>query len=433
MTRRLVFLIVAATLVAAGSAEARFFRMGMRPNAPAGCNACHTTGGGTPRNAFGLAVEALVTANGQEVFWGPELAALDSDGDGFTNGQELGDPDGDGVSVAGVTATQPGSVDSFPLSVVVTLDLTDMTPHLGQRFEARLVDRETGKEVDRVSVSSIASADFSVTFDGAPTGGDYDVDFYADLNKDGRYDAPPIDHAWRMAVDDAAGAPMLSFTHNTGFTDVEFPDYGGPAAGRHRALVTVTVTDNGTPVAGVDVEVSRSVSGRRVDYQWRATTDSNGEAETDIRVDPARYWRSGASGYYLIRAVNPTTGAVVGQWGSVPVNGGKAVAISLPVGGRASADGSVQLASAAGAVLEGNYPNPFNPSTQIRYELAGASDVKLTVYNSLGQEVARLVNARQASGRYSVTWDAKGAASGIYYTVMEAGPVRQTRSMVLLK
>jgi hypothetical protein len=46
------------------------------------------------RNAFGLEVEKLVTAGGREVFWGPALALLDSDGDGFTNGQELGDPEG---------------------------------------------------------------------------------------------------------------------------------------------------------------------------------------------------------------------------------------------------------------------------------------------------------------------------------------------------
>ncbi|MEW6701085.1 MAG: T9SS type A sorting domain-containing protein [Bacteroidota bacterium] len=58
------------------------------------CNTCHTNGGGTPRNPFGQEVEKRVTPGGTEDFWGPALAAIDSDGDGFTNGQELGDPNG---------------------------------------------------------------------------------------------------------------------------------------------------------------------------------------------------------------------------------------------------------------------------------------------------------------------------------------------------
>jgi hypothetical protein len=102
-----------------GDAEARGFRSGKIPNVPASCNTCHTTGGGTPRNPFGLAVEELVTPNGEEVFWGAELAALDSDGDGFTNGEELGDPDGtwqEGDAAPGTPdeITHPGDPDSHP-------------------------------------------------------------------------------------------------------------------------------------------------------------------------------------------------------------------------------------------------------------------------------------------------------------------------------
>ena len=86
------------------------------------CNTCHTNGGGTPRNPFGLDVESRVTPNGTEVFWGPELAALDSDGDGFTNGEELQDPNGlwtEGSANPGDQAlvTHPGNPDDFPTSV----------------------------------------------------------------------------------------------------------------------------------------------------------------------------------------------------------------------------------------------------------------------------------------------------------------------------
>ena len=91
-------LLVAAFLLGglvAEEAEARGKRMTQIPNSGlSGCNTCHTSGGGTPRNSFGLDIEAnFLNADG-DVVWGPELAALDSDGDGAPNGAELGDPDG---------------------------------------------------------------------------------------------------------------------------------------------------------------------------------------------------------------------------------------------------------------------------------------------------------------------------------------------------
>jgi Secretion system C-terminal sorting domain len=83
------------------------------------CNTCHTNGGGTSRNDFGKAVEALVTPGGNEVFWGPILAALDSDGDGFTNGVELQDPNGEWVAGTDdpgdpLLVTHPGDATDFP-------------------------------------------------------------------------------------------------------------------------------------------------------------------------------------------------------------------------------------------------------------------------------------------------------------------------------
>ena len=82
-----------------GEAEARFFRPVQIPNGPVNsCSNCHMSAfGGDARNEFGQTVEAnFLSASGEEgnVLWGPELAAIDSDGDGFTNGEELGDPEG---------------------------------------------------------------------------------------------------------------------------------------------------------------------------------------------------------------------------------------------------------------------------------------------------------------------------------------------------
>jgi hypothetical protein len=83
--------------------------------------------------------------------------------------------------------------------------------------------------------------------------------------------------------------------------------------------------------------------------------------------------------------------------------------------------------------LEGNYPNPFNPATTIRFALPRAGPARLAVYDVLGREVARLVDGPLADGWHAVTWQAGGAGSGVYYYCLEAGTFRQTRAMMLVK
>jgi hypothetical protein len=93
--------------------------------------------------------------------------------------------------------------------------------------------------------------------------------------------------------------------------------------------------------------------------------------------------------------------------------------------------------------LDQNFPNPFNPTTEIRFGLPTASNVTLTVYNMLGQEVVKLVNGNLPAGYRSVTWDGVSAsgssvASGLYFYKLEASGVdgrsfATTRKMLLLK
>jgi hypothetical protein len=70
-------------------------------------------------------------------------------------------------------------------------------------------------------------------------------------------------------------------------------------------------------------------------------------------------------------------------------------------------------------ILEQNFPNPFNPSTTLRYGLPMNSRVALRVYNILGQQVAELVNSEQSAGWYRVSWQAN-VASGVYIYRLEA-------------
>jgi len=83
--------------------------------------------------------------------------------------------------------------------------------------------------------------------------------------------------------------------------------------------------------------------------------------------------------------------------------------------------------------LSQNYPNPFNPSTTIQFALPEATDVRVTVYNILGQRVRTLVDGRRDSGSHTVTFDASDLAGGAYIYELRAHDQRITRTMMLVK
>ena len=83
--------------------------------------------------------------------------------------------------------------------------------------------------------------------------------------------------------------------------------------------------------------------------------------------------------------------------------------------------------------LHPNFPNPFNPTTTIRYDVKQAGQVQLTIFNLLGQKVASVMDRQHLPGSYTVLWNAAGLSSGVYLCRMEAGGFTQTRKLVLLK
>jgi hypothetical protein len=113
------------------------------------------------------------------------------------------------------------------------------------------------------------------------------------------------------------------------------------------------------------------------------------------------------------------------------INGGLNPSVARNLGGR--------FALVPGEyALEHNFPNPFNPETTLKYALPNAGDVTLIVYNVLGQEIVRLVDAEQTPGFYAVRWNGKdalghGVASGVYLYRIQAGDFNKTHKMLLLK
>ncbi len=115
-------------------------------------------------------------------------------------------------------------------------------------------------------------------------------------------------------------------------------------------------------------------------------------------------------------------------------------------------DGSFEWSQTVAAVysnpgtftLDQNYPNPFNPTTTLSFAIpeTGLTEtnelVRLTIFNSMGQEVLVLLNERKAPGSYKLQWNGvdklgRAAASGVYFYELRFGQMKQTRRMLLIK
>jgi hypothetical protein len=104
-------------------------------------------------------------------------------------------------------------------AAILTVTFTGMEPNLGQRFEARLFD-QGDVEVARDVLGSIADSPFSISFAGVVVGEAYRLQFYADVNGNGVYDAPPADQAWEMQITVSKEATAVTFTRTDSFTDI---------------------------------------------------------------------------------------------------------------------------------------------------------------------------------------------------------------------
>jgi len=91
-----------------------------------------------------------------------------------------------------------------------------------------------------------------------------------------------------------------------------------------------------------------------------------------------------------------------------------------------------------GTRLQGNYPNPFNPETTIRFSVKEATPVTIEIYNTKGQLVKTLINEAKEAGNHSVVWNGKdnsgrSVSSGVYFYKMNAGKYSSTKKMIMMK
>jgi len=98
-----------------------------------------------------------------------------------------------------------------------------------------------------------------------------------------------------------------------------------------------------------------------------------------------------------------------------------------------SIEENVDLENPEDFSLSQNYPNPFNSVTTIKFDLPEAVDVKLTIYNVLGQEVERLIDNQVEAGSHLIKWDGSRFVSGVYICKLEAGDFTKAMKVILVK
>jgi len=142
---------------------------------------------------------------------------------------------------------------------MVILNLSGMTPHVGQEIYFALIEVGSGEIVDRESETVTES--FSVMLENIEPGKDYRIDFFSDHNDNGLYDAPSDDHAWRIEFTAEAGDKSLDFVHNTNFTDIEWKyrlkvKFSGmnPHVGQHLTLYLKDIA-GGLVVDTVEIDI----------------------------------------------------------------------------------------------------------------------------------------------------------------------------------
>ena len=141
---------------------------------------------------------------------------------------------------------------------------------------------------------------------------------------------------------------------------------------------------------------------------------------------------TGTSGYAFLfsacwaSSYTATSGALQGNFAVTRINARNPVGVVNITG------------TAEQFTLGQNYPNPFNPVTKIRFEIPATGGItnaatKLSVFNSLGQQVAQLVNDVLSPGAYEVDFDGSGLSSGVYYYRIESGEYSDMKKMMLVK
>jgi len=190
------------------------------------------------------------------------------------------------------------------------------------------------------------------------------------------------------------------------------------------AAIVLTAPEDNATVRSTNIRFSWQAPVPDVDRYWfELATDAqmmNIIVVDSLVIDTMKVvdqLQPGATYYWRVYGVNDAGTGSLGQTRKLQV----------------SLSGVEESAGAGAFMLSANAPNPFSGATTIGFVLARAEDVRLTVLNSLGQEIATLVSGRLPAAAHEAVWNAAGAADGVYYYRLQAGDHVETRKMILTR
>lgn len=160
---------------------------------------------------------------------------------------------------------------------------------------------------------------------------------------------------------------------------------------------------------------------------WIATKEDGSQSVSVLYTKNAgatwsRQPVQGQNSLFSIHFFDANNGGMTGDYGAIfhTINGGVAV-------------NNISTTIPDKNYLYKNYPNPFNPSTTIKFDLNKSSYVKLVIVDALGREIETIVNENLNEGTYSVNWNAINKTSGIYFYTLKTDDFTETRKMMLMK
>ena len=216
--------------------------------------------------------------------------------------------------------------------------------------------------------------------------------------------------------------------------NVPMADSGSYTVTNPAAFNRLKMTINYVAIIPVEmVSFDASVNGNLINLKWQTATELNNSGFEIQRKSENTNWTkigfvngSGTSSEiknYSFTDSYSSEGTVYYRLRQIDFDGSSSYSKII----------NVDLNSPSNFILNQNYPNPFNPSTTVSFNIPKATNVKLTIYNQIGQQVDELVNRNLEAGSYSYTWNAQDVVTGIYIYELRTEKVVSVKKMVMMK